>query len=556
MIPPTIITVIQLLVIIFLLYLTTVDVSQGWGDGELWMSAAMPVLMIIATLMYVVNRQKLRLAVIDMLVALWLIEVNVLAYTGHGTTVESALIIFNMSLLIYIALRIIFSYNHINGNLLAWGIIGVGTYQCVLGFSQLVEGVSRHAFYPVTGSFLNPGPYSAILAMGLAGVMGLHKKGNFVFILSSFMLIVLASTWSRAGLVAVFIVAAIAYRKYWLSHIKIIIPLLVVMAIGMYMFKQGSADGRLLMWIVSLKCILAAPILGSGIGSFSKSYGNALPDYFTSIPESSFLAVADVTDNAYNEFLTLGVEQGLVGMLLILSLMTFVLFRLHKENKSLAYMLVALLVFSSFSYPFHCQPYRVVLIMICAWAASQSSWYPLKVGKGLMILFSVIIIFISFGIYKEVDARVRATKDYNLISGIESRYVLDDYYELLPYMNDNHRFLFDFAKGLSAEERYNDSNDMLRRAMNVSHDPMLFVCMGNNYKKMNLSAEAERCYLKAYNMLPNRLYPLYRLMLLNYDNGNITKAKEYAKMLINLKPKVKSFATNEMKNEAKKIISE
>lgn len=54
--------------------------------------------------------------------------------------------------------------------------------------------------------------------------------------------------------------------------------------------------------------------------------------------------------------------------------------------------------------------------------------------------------------------------------------------------------------------------------------------------------------------MPNRVYPLYQLMLMYKDNGEITKAKTMARRVLALKPKIESPATREMKNKAKEIM--
>ena len=55
-------------------------------------------------------------------------------------------------------------------------------------------------------------------------------------------------------------------------------------------------------------------------------------------------------------------------------------------------------------------------------------------------------------------------------------------------------------------------------------------------------------------MMPNRLYPLYQLMLLYKDSGDIKKAKAMAKRVIEMKPKIESRLTKEMKEKAKELL--
>ena len=56
--------------------------------------------------------------------------------------------------------------------------------------------------------------------------------------------------------------------------------------------------------------------------------------------------------------------------------------------------------------------------------------------------------------------------------------------------------------------------------------------------------------------MPNRLYPLYRLMLLYDSIGESEKAKVMARQIAGLKPKVESSATRDMKEKAKEIMSD
>ena len=103
--------------------------------------------------------------------------------------------------------------------------------------------------------------------------------------------------------------------------------------------------------------------------------------------------------------------------------------------------------------------------------------------------------------------------------------------------------------------RYTDSNAVLRLGTLISNDPMFYVIQGNNYLQMNLYQKAEQAYQKAFGIMPNRIYPLYRLMLLYEKKGDITKEKEMAQRVISFKEKVVSPATKEMKDKARTILN-
>ena len=141
----------------------------------------------------------------------------------------------------------------------------------------------------------------------------------------------------------------------------------------------------------------------------------------------------------------------------------------------------------------------------------------------------------------------------HFISGIYHQTFIKDYYELLHTELDNTKFLFDFGKTLRESERYNDSNAILRQGTSISNDPMFYILMGNNYRDMQQSDYAETAYLKAFAIMPNRIYPLYQLMMMYHDNGETAKAKDAARRIIRMKPKIRSRATDEMKEKAKVV---
>ena len=66
--------------------------------------------------------------------------------------------------------------------------------------------------------------------------------------------------------------------------------------------------------------------------------------------------------------------------------------------------------------------------------------------------------------------------------------------------------------------------------------------------------EAEACFRKAYDMVPNRLYPLYLLANLYFSTGEAEKGVAVAWQLLDQEPKVMSDAVREMKAEMKEKI--
>jgi tetratricopeptide (TPR) repeat protein len=154
----------------------------------------------------------------------------------------------------------------------------------------------------------------------------------------------------------------------------------------------------------------------------------------------------------------------------------------------------------------------------------------------------------------EMEKRIEADSSYRLFSHSGQEAFINDYYELLPLENDNQSFLFDFGQLLRSFGRYSDSNAILQKGTMVSNDPMFYVLIGNNYKDMKCYDLSEMAYQKAYSIMPNRLYPLYQLMLLYETEGKAEKMSEMAQRVLSFKEKVVSPATKEMKMKAREMI--
>ena len=260
--------------------------------------------------------------------------------------------------------------------------------------------------------------------------------------------------------------------------------------------------------------------------------------------------------------LQIGVEQGLLGMTLALALVALVLVKLNKAGKTLGMGLLCLLIFSMFSYPFDQLPYQIIFVMMTAYAGTDVK--KVTIPKKWHMLFQCYIapaalcgcaILLSAFNHRQIKERMKAESVYRMMAGVRHPAFLADYYELLPLMLSNEHFLFDFAKILSADGRYNDSNGILRLGSLISSDPMFYIIQGNNYREMGFYQEAEQAYMKAFNSMPNRLYPLYQLMLLYEKMGDTEKTSNIAQRVMMFDEKVASPATKEIKRKAYKIFN-
>lgn len=557
-------SIVGCVTVTFLLWLTVMDVEVRWTESNVVLGWSVLGLLLIAVVLHLLTGgKKLRWNWVDVLVAMWMIYVMGRVWMGGEYACGTEFLKMIGMGLLYATLRGIFAWSKLSPVYFIGGLMLCGVYETVLGMWQLVSGVSRHSQYLMTGNFQNPGPYSAYLMMAAVIGWGWTQeliKGRLrtaVWCMTAFMLLFLPATWSRAALVAVGTIALWLYRqKYWKYRWTVWIGV-VVSAVGFYLAKQGSADGRILTWTASLTAWWHKPCLGVGIGGFRVACADGVAELYREHPTSWLFTSGGVTDFAFNDFLKVLVEQGLVGALLCVATAVLVMKKLYNANRPLFYGLLSLFIFSMFSYPFELLPYQIILVLLSAFAASHvdedEETIHRKLGRVMLLL---VLVPIAFFVAKEMQRRHETDKEVKMFSGMHHEAFINDYYELKPLEMDNASFLFDFGKTLREAKRYNDSNDVFRQGTQVSSDPMFWVLIGNNYRDMQCYQKAEEAYKKAFAIMPNRLYPLYQLMGLYEETGNVEALRRTAREIMALQPKIKSPATEAMADSARRKVIE
>jgi tetratricopeptide (TPR) repeat protein len=366
------------------------------------------------------------------------------------------------------------------------------------------------------------------------------------------------------------------------KRLKIAVPFIVlclsvVTLAGMYFLKKDSSDGRFLTWKISFNALVQNP-LGVGLGRFPNAYGEAQAAYFASGKASSTEEyVAGSPEYAFNEFLQIAVESGIVSLLLFIGILVCAFRGLIKSrNWGVMGSLAALLVFACFSYPFSVLPFPIVFVFLLAMSngtqahrlclvqetqVKQNSADRKSVSVRSIRVICVPIICIAvtaFCLWRQcpVYEADRKWKSSQILYQMEMyREAVKSYEPLYPYLNDRIQFLFEYGRSLSQSKQYEKSNKVLQRAMQMSCDPMLYNIMGKNHQAMKEYDLAEKNLRKSTLLVPNRIYPYYLLMKLFVETGDDRKAHENARTVLTKEPTVWSRAIEEMREEAKLVVS-
>ena len=558
---------LSLLCICFLLWLCLIPLEVRWAEADIILSWGIIVISAMSGMLWILppklcNKSKSNVgwSWLDALIAIGTLYYLLHAWIGAEYPCATSFLKTIEMVMLYFALRILIVKGSLSAKWIMVGLMACAVYETGLGISQILKGYSRHYLYLLTGTFQNPGPYSAFLMLG--AVIGLawmeeaetEWQKNLIWGVTGFIFLLLPATWSRAALISLTLVGLWLFRKsYWCWRWYVWTGC-IALFITFYFIKQGSADGRMLIWTSAMTTWLHHPWTGVGLGGFFHASASGVAEMYVNNPSSPLYASGGVADYAFNDLLKVLVEHGVVGALICIAIVSYTMCLLWQHNKPLFYGVMSMLIFSMFSYPLELLPYRIIVVMVAAWVASVHSNQEDKKNKYGWIVLSLLLMP-SYLIARQIEEFYDADSGYRLFAGTDNKAFIDDYYELLSKERDNSSFLFDIGKTLRIHGRYNDSNDMLRQGTMVSPDPMFYILMGNNYKDMGYADLAEQSYQKAFAIMPNRIYPLYQLMQLYKETRNEKEAKEYAQKVINFKEKITSPATKQMKEEAEAVIS-
>ncbi len=488
--------------------------------------------------------------------------------------------------LLVIAAFIAISRKRINLGVLSnktilWNINIICFLQACYGLCQSLGWLpSNHSKFAITGSFDNPAGFAATLSVGfpigLFLLIKLKKVGRYLALtgLTVIILSVLLA-WSRAGILAIIISSLVFFllqsniiRKFRQFRYYKLFPILalVLLIAGAFIFyhhKKDSANGRLLIWEVSSEMIKDKPVFGHGYGAFKAEYMDYQAKYFKDNPASKFEFLADNVKHPFNEFIKVTVEFGLVGWVVILSIILFMLLEIMKsknEDRELVFSgLASFLVFACFSYPLQ---YVAVWLLLAFYLSLllPSKEIEIKNTTISIITRSVIVIACTFSMvhtFSQINAEIKwKTIAVSSLRG-NTEEMLPEYEKLFSTsLRQNPFFLYNYGAELNVAGKFDKSVEILTECNKRFNDYDLQMLLADNYYKLGELEKAILTYQHASNMIPCRFLPLYQLFKIYEESGQTNDATKCANEIKNKKVKIPSFTVSSIKAQVEDYLIE
>lgn len=397
-----------------------------------------------------------------------------------------------------------------------------GAYEAAYGLLQILGlRPSLNPAFVLTGHFENPGPYGGFIAMTMAvsgGYLlrfwrrrqGVYRAAMFSIAVLNLALglLVLPASMSRAAwfaLVMSLLLFLLMDRKLrtWIHRHLLLCGVLVGLALvaagGAFLMKRDSALGRLHIWRIEAIAISEHP-LGTGPGTALGTYGKTQESFFREhlhdVPDA-VVRVAGCPEFPFNEYLGIGMEFGVPGLVLALALMGGAIFSLIRHRDLMAPGLVAWAVFAMASYPLSVAQTSVLLLVFLASAipsrnSAASGWEGVCI-RALAVAGAAVAIFMLM-------------HPLRFEGGLVDRSAYREFYR---------RGYLLYQSG-----QYEESHEVLERGSEISSDPMFHVIMGRDSEALGEYETAEAEYRTAWYVVPCRIYPLVRLMRLKIRCGD------------------------------------
>lgn len=481
---------------------------------------------------------------------------------------------FSLLCIVYIISRIIpiRYYKFLFFLLCFWGVVEV-VFSVLQKFVWLT---SNHFDFTVTGTFGNPGPLGCLLAVSclipLYYIGKYCKDKEYVLVLiflviASFILFGIFLTGSRAALVSIFAGVLFLFYPYLIRNrhsvlssilVKILILLTIsVLVVVVYFLRKDSADGRFLIWYNTACMIKDYSFWGCGSGGWLANYMHYQADFFYNNPDSTYVILADNAFYPYNEFLYIMAEQGLVGMLLVLSII-YALFN-YKESdpvdRVLKSLLVTSLFFSFFSYPASIFPLCIVFTSIIGMLKSpivkciKLSSLRVYVLASLFVVLVVGISLWSYSVYNKACKRISV-----LANNEQTLDYCPDLNKLFPLFCYNPQLMYLYSQVCEGKCSLDQELSLLQAASKIAPTSDLYYKIGDIWRSKGDVYKAEMYYKLSISMIPHRITPKYRLFLLYIEQKDMASAVKLGNIILRQPVKKEGTKILRMKIEVQRYL--
>ncbi len=351
-------------------------------------------------------------------------------------------------------------------------------------------------------------------------------------------------------------------RLFGLGSITIF-STIVLVAFFITLKKAEAGDPQFLIWNVTTKAITEQPFKGSGYGLFPKVYAETQAAYFSSGNASEIEKLNAISPiSANNEYLQIGVELGLIGLLLFLLLVNILLYYgIKNRHYACSGSILSMIIFAMYSnylqYP-SLWIIGVFLGVICVTKPGIEKGKPSSLSRyvGVIAAIATIVLVVTqqdlHKNYKQwaIMQRIYESENYDLAT---RKYA--EYFKILKHQPD---FVYEGADCYSKMNNPEMAVIWLKDILNKSSEPRFYYAIAENKIKMGHYQDAERYLTEIAQILPRKGETYIRFMRLYSlpENLQLDKLQEIASMFEKISTDDTNEVSPEMWQEAQEIMNQ
>ena len=463
----------------------------------------------------------------------------------------------------------------------------------------------------IKGSYINQGPFAGVIACSALITFGFVlnafdkvNKQNFTkkwliitiyTLLLCLLLFVLfysnsRSAWLALSIGLLFYVWHLQAIKLWVKKIfhsiwlkfifySVSIFIVVGAVYQLYSYKKDSADGRILIWKITSEMVYDKPLLGHGINTFQSNFMSYQENYFAKNKNDSLKYLANNNEYAFNEFIKVLSEQGLLGLSVIL-IIGYLFIRSIKKVKKNHWRFISqsglllIILFGLFSYPLKILQLKIIVLLFMS--VLSNSFNEIKKNQKSKIFgfnngnidcrktinISIIYFLLSTGVFFGWHKTYKVSNIYRNWNSILFKMKKGDFKNYITFsekhyetLHNNGYFLGYYGKALVKERLYIEAIKMFKKALLIIPSTEVCIDIGESYKNLGNYKMAERFWMRASNMVPSQFRPQYLIAKMYFEIGQKDKARMIASDLLNNKKvKVYSIEVYQIIEELKRMI--
>lgn len=538
-----IITIVALIFLVVTIFMSTqiessVFIEQSTTPKWIVFSIGSSVLALIVSLLSLTDQFRLRLSLIEIVISVFL--VGLVAYVICRSNCPYDYI----KLLAGGLMCMMFCYiqNKMSlDTIMAYSFILCAVTACIQAIVQLINGENVCGNYDSNVGLaitLELGAISIVYNLRCVNALNRYIRVFYYILLISFIIIILYSH-CRVAILSLGFGSLILLKKVRFIVFGVLLSLILCLTI-FSQDKVSSTRGRWFILTTTVSLLDSPKKVAQGLGengftgNYMKEQARRLSSECDDVKQ-----LADNIVHPLNEFLLMLVKYGIFPVMLCIA-MSILILRAPKVNIYSKAILISILTFALFSYPFRYPiswiAMSYVLSSVCALSYFElKRCAVIKALKSLVIITCSIIAMTSTLLICNYLLAWKNACNTAMIGRIDNATVQ---YESLKNNLKSFEFLYNYSSFLYNSGRFDKALQVLDDSKMADYETILL--KGRIHEALNNHKVALQNFALASDMCPNRFIPLYEIYKVHKKMKNYAESDSMAKRIIDKQVKIPS----------------